>query len=261
MPIQDKPIEVYLIRHGYSVANRMTTKSSDGRMPPLRNLLLKMLEPDPSLTTTGIVQSQHAARYATRIKPDYIFASVLSRAQQTALLMFPTEQPVIVAPYLKEKSNPLDQLLYVSDNKPFMDIITQQEKRHNTMSIADINRLRYSPEVVTKEGPYCMYKRRDVYRDGDIGDFLRDFLKGFLEEHEQEVKRKKKVRVAVVCHGNVLRSYFGKRIARMNNNIIVKTSFPCIEDLSVGSARVEVLFPGYKAVKRVCNETTVVKKC
>lgn len=220
-------IELYLIRHGYSIANRSTTSDEEKWLKSVikTGYIEKIYESDPSLTRTGIEQSKDASNHVRDFRPNYIFTSVLCRAQQTALFMFPTEQEVVVAPYLKEKNNWVDNPLPVSDNKPFKDILTQYEKRHNILSKEDLQRLLYSEKVLEREKD-CEYNHESQNNDGSIKIFLEKYLYPFLmEKHATD----KICKIAVVCHGGLIKEFLG--IEEVHNNAVYRVFFQNIMDM------------------------------
>lgn len=275
-------MEVYLIRHGYSIANRSTTDPN--MLQKAKGLLGKTLEPDPSLTRTGIEQCKLASKKVQDIQPDFIFTSVLCRAQQTALFMFPSEGKVIVAPYLKEKNNPADEyFLMNSDNKPFQDILTQYEKRHNVLSEKDLARLTYSKKVlaigeditivpeeeeqqkkqirptikqeqqfqVISTSSSCCYNDEARGKGGNIQDFLTDYLYDFLIRNK--VQNQELVKVAVVCHGGIIRDFLNEK--HMNNNAVFKVSYTDISNLANKKSPTKVVkvFDGFRPFKVSCD--------
>lgn len=284
-------VEVYLIRHGYSIANRSTTDPN--MLQKAKGLLGKTLEPDPSLTRTGIEQCKLASKKVQDIQPDFIFTSVLCRAQQTALFMFPSEGKVIVAPYLKEKNNPADEyFLMNSDNKPFQDILTQYEKRHNVLSEKDLARLTYSKKVLaigeditivpeeeeqqmmsttqkqqkkqirptTKQeqqfqvistSSSCCYNDEARGKSGNIQDFLTDYLYDFLIRNK--VQNQELVKVAVVCHGGIIKDFLNEE--HMNNNAVFKVSYTDISNLAnkKSPTRAVKVFDGFRPFKVSCD--------
>ena len=260
-------VDIFLIRHGYSIANRDTTDNPT----KIKGLVGKTYECDPSLTKTGVEQSKDASRMIHDLKPEYIFTSVLCRAQQTALFMFPTEQKVIVAPYLKEENNYVDPLLKNSDNKPFADIFTQYEKRHNFLSKENLQRLQYSDGILNKDG--CTYNNESRDISGSIKDFLEIFLYPFLKEKfvsKERFTAERNVKIAVVCHGNLIKQFLG--ITKVCNNAVFKVSFPHLSDMekisrqgqvSGGGASAkfkhDVIFNGYEQIKLSCKRDYVVR--
>lgn len=218
-------VEVYLIRHGFSIANRSTFEDEEKwfKSKSRVGLVEKTYEPDPSLTRTGMEQSQDASTKITTVQPDYIFTSVLCRAQQTALFMFPSRQKVIVAPYLKEENNYVDGMLVNSDNKPFEDILTQYEKRHNILSKKDLERLEYSKQVL--EGD-CTYNEKSRNESGSIKNFIEKFLFPFLIKVPST---KDILKIAIVCHGGLIKRFLN--IKHVNNNAVFKVSFTSLLDM------------------------------
>jgi len=250
---------VYLIRHGYSIANRSTFEDEEKWFKSKLGLIEKTYEPDPSLTRTGMEQSKNASKKIQ--SPDYIFTSVLCRAQQTALFMFPTEQKVIVAPYLKEKNNWVDGALINSDNKPFQDIFTQYEKRHNILSEKDLGRLEYSKRVLKNK---CEYNKESRDDSGSIKDFLEKFLFDFIKKnHANDDKRV--INIAIVCHGGLIKEFLGIK-EHVNNNAIYKVAFKSVLDMQnitidqqhqPPSFRPELVFSGYREFKISCDPSLV----
>lgn len=231
--LDKRRVEVYLVRHGYSIANRFMTPDEENYylLEKTKGGLGKLNEPDPSLTRTGVLQSKDASQNSSirNINPHYIFSSVLCRAQQTALFMFPIEQNVIVAPYLKEENNTADISFVNTDNKPFEDIYTQYEKRHNLLTNQEINRLVYSKNVL-KEGE-CLYNKNAREEPGEITSFLKNFLHPFLRDSIKPTQgiENEPIRVAVVCHGGIIRNFLG--IKHTNNNAVYKVSFKKLSDI------------------------------
>lgn len=262
--VPHKPMELFLIRHGYSVGNRASKAS-----------LHKYVEGDPALTRTGVLQSQRAASYAETINPHFVFTSVLCRAQQTALFMFPGKE-VIVAPHLKERNNPVDRGLSSSDNKPFRDIITQYEKRHNFLSKEQLARLSYSRGVLKKDMP-CQYTDEAVDTSGDMRRFLGEFLLPWIGLHGGDIPDHS-VRVAVVCHGKILQDFFKpippsrrslvERVRQrfvsattpsVHNNTILKVVAATADQLLFPTTP-ETIFRGYIYHKMVCDDRDLVKE-
>lgn len=284
--------ELFLIRHGYSIANRFTStplrseksksffSSFEKIVEKYRGIVEKMLEPDPSLTRTGIEQSKKAASDIEQ--PHFIFTSVLCRAQQTALFMFPSIKQVIVAPYLKERNNPGDRLTSISDNKPFEDIFTQYEKRHNVLSGKELEKLFYSSQVLqtsaqirqiqqqqqeereqkqfvsiqVKEKSKCLYNKDAINENGNIQMFISDYLCDFLQNNQVQDKD---VRIAVVCHGGIIRDFL-----RLNehddifNNTVFKVSYDSFSDLKEGKfSNWRKVFHGFPPSKISCQSKHV----
>lgn len=284
---EQRKVKVFLIRHGYSIANRSTTlKESDvsnisggaiktvlkafSMVEKAKGLIEKTYEPDPSLTRTGMEQSKNASTLEViqKIKPHHVFTSVLCRAQQTALFMFPTSKKVIVAPYLKEKNNPVDPFLLNSDNKPFKDIFTQYEKRHNILSKDELGRLTYSSHVlatatiqnesqqsssqsqqfqVIQQGVRCEYNETAREENGNIQTFLTNYLYHFLKDTNERVTH-----IAIVCHGGIIRDFVKER--QMNNNAVFQVSFHDVSDLKDGRySSIQKIFDGYTEFKVSCD--------
>ena len=285
-------VEIYIVRHGYSIPNRATDtnlqlhrrKQQNQKSQPnkfLGNIFKipnytnisenlsdaisttsKTFEADPSLTRTGIYQSQLAAQHI--VNPDLVFTSVLCRAQQTSIFMFPSQDNIIVAPHLKEENNPFDRKvarLFPTDNIPFKDIITQYEKRHNILSEAQLDKLRYTSDVLDSDTHPCKYNDREMTRNGDIRTFINNFLTPFLSEKKNVFTKSSPLRVAIVCHGGIIRKFLNlTKENKIFNNAIFKLETHVFSKLQQShdypidmQKDVQFIFEGFPPFKETCE--------
>ena len=182
----DKKIFLFLIRHGESEAN-----ASD-----------HFLHTDPELTDKGLLQ---ARRTSVMIKKCFVgmkfkvFVSVLARAQETALTMFPSHV-IIVGHHLKENSYMLSDIPS-GENFPIREIVTQRKKIKTRLGF-NPSALRYQDTAVVGK----KYTDEAIMRGGDINMFLR---KNMNHMRDGDI-------VFIVCHGGIMRSFM-KRHEPMPN--------------------------------------------
>jgi broad specificity phosphatase PhoE len=167
----DKKIFLFLIRHGESEAN-----------------VCHLYEhKDPDLTDKGLNQAQKTSSMirkcfsGVRFK---VFSSILVRAQETALILFPSHT-VMVGHHLKEKGeNVQERNLSIQHHKISMRI------GHSPSA------LRYQPEVVTGNE----YTNEATAHDGSITEFLHSNCHNLRDGDI----------VFIVCHGGVMRSFMNR---------------------------------------------------
>lgn len=288
-------IVLYLVRHGFSTANRYkgqktldldltsiiktclphTEQSPSFRQRTRRKAIqygididsinLKTYkEEDAPLTRTGIIQSEIAQKYIN-FQVDNVYTSVLTRAQQTALLMFPGKK-VEVAPWLKEMKNHVETASTPSENIPFSDVITQIEKRHQFLTSEQLGNLKYTSEVL-EEDSECNYNNQQS-KNGDILKFLQMFLLNKIGEPSQYTKH-----IVLVCHGGIIRNFINKAcgetiLNHMNNNQIIRINELNINDLIGYSTsgvlpkeNMHILFTGFvNHVSNSCSSKNIIRK-
>lgn len=200
--------KVYFIRHGESVANKITHEK-----PGLTKFITKANKTDAPLTEKGIAESMERGRLLQGIlsaTPDVVMSSVLRRAIQTAFYMFSATytESIYVMDHLKEGNSFIEEcgkalgaVKKRSDNDPF-DIIDQQRE------LGDIaTRVDYSFVESIKPDELA-------HRQGEISSFLLYLREHLLRLQEAGVIAPGKgttednpIVVAVVCHGKLLRQY------------------------------------------------------
>jgi hypothetical protein len=185
-------------RHGHSTANYM------GEVPA--TLYQEM---DAPLSSEGIYHSLSLFNLykKNKIVPDYVFASVLTRTQMTAVCQF--QQKVIVAPYLKEVNCSNDLLNKCSDNLPLESPYEQYMRRTQGIIFLEPN-IDYSL-VVDNNFIY-----NDINRiSGDINLFLL-FLSDYIQEENTDI-----ITIFIVTHCDVIKKFakqFGDYESVKNNS-------------------------------------------
>jgi broad specificity phosphatase PhoE len=192
LPIHQKRIYLYLIRHGQSQAN-------------VSPLLKKATDPytDPTLTRLGMEQAitdSHAIAkcFHKILRKIRVYTSVLLRAQETALLAFPQSNVNIhVSNHLKEEPNILQRKFErgEGENFPLPSIQAQQFK----MRRANINpsRLVYETNLLQPDGFH--YRPEVIRTTGNV--------KRFLHEHADDWRDGEII--VLVIHGHLIRHFLG----------------------------------------------------
>ena len=112
-------LKIDFTRHGHSCANMAEEHGG-------RGLYLKFREKDPRLSALGLAKAEEVAidikntnpQGLIGVVPDVVMSSGLSRAIQTAYIMWPQASKIIVAPFLLEHG-------FDTENKPPADSNTQ----------------------------------------------------------------------------------------------------------------------------------------
>jgi broad specificity phosphatase PhoE len=189
-----KTIHLYLIRHGESESNTS-------------GIFKKILNPyqDPNLTEKGILQAKKARDFLKKmtIYMDHyrVFTSVLLRAQETALIMFPHSK-IYVSGNLKETSNIIQKIFNsdMGENIPIKNIQRQQKKS----KIFPI-RLEYDPSIIKNH----FYHQNEIFTNGDIHDFLNRYSNKFQDGQH----------IFVVCHGHLIKKFLSINKSVLNCSI------------------------------------------
>lgn len=170
-----KQVYLYLIRHAQSEANA-------SNLPNKNNLFH-----DPNLTALGMEQASKGSNFLLK-KPFTIFTSVLLRAQETALILFPHEK-IHVMDHLKEVSN--DRTCKGS-NYP-LDSPTAQ---HQKMAILGLpyQHLSYQNGLTYHDG---LYKKSVKCASGSIETFLQYNQDSFANDET----------VVLVVHANLIQHF------------------------------------------------------
>lgn len=167
----DKKIFLFLIRHGESEANVCTLYEHK----------------DPDLTDKGLYQARKTSSMirkcfsGVRFK---VFSSVLARAQETALIVFPSHMVTVAHPLKEKGENVRERNLAI------------QHHKINTCIGHPPSALRYQPSVVTGNE----YTNEAAAHDGSITEFLcinrHHFRDGDI--------------VFIVCHAGVMRCFMNR---------------------------------------------------
>lgn len=172
-------MELIIVRHGESINNVFPNQG------PFR-------DKDPLLTKRGKAQAIEAgAAIAHLPPPDFVFSSCLSRAQETALLAWPNQSIVYVAPHISEI------IMYKPSlsNEP----LTRQRQRESlqaALGLEVLSRLSYELVPAQKQ---CL--------PPDWNMFVEWLWKQDVIQHSI-TKGTGRFRIALVSHGNFLEELF-----------------------------------------------------
>jgi len=175
-----KQIELYLIRHAQSETNA-------SKLPNKYNLFN-----DPNLTPFGIQQASKDENFLSRfIKTKHlsVYTSVLVRAQETALILFPN-QKIFVVDHLKEVS---DHRTCKGSNYP-LDSPTLQQQKIAKLGLPFQN-LIYQKGLTFSDG---LYKNTVKCTSGSIETFLQYNQESF-ENNET---------IFLIVHANLIQQFF-----------------------------------------------------
>lgn len=170
-----KQIHLYLIRHAQSEANA-------SKLPDKDNLFY-----DPNLTALGIKQATKSANHLPK-KPFKIYTSVLIRAQETALILFP-HQKIFVVDHLKEVS---DHRTCKGSNYP-LDSPSLQHQKIAKLGLPYQN-LIYQKGLTYKDG---LYKKSVKCTSGNIETFLQYNQQSFANNET----------IFLVVHANLIQNF------------------------------------------------------
>ena len=195
-------LTIYWIRHGLSCANI--------------HKYIHAVKHDPQLTYDGLECSENTNKYVPK-KLDFLFASELKRAIETALSMFSenindSNQKVISVPFVSEQGFGLDNIISKTSKlrkyfKPIMKNLdlSIHSKSHNSMNKADLK---------------LFFK------------FLKDFIKS-----KGEIK--KNIRIGIVTHSHFMKhnhicKFVKGKATKPKNNSIFKIEYNCdnLDDIS-----------------------------
>lgn len=187
-------VRFWFMRHGFSCGNMMAYAAYFGK---IRQKFLQ----DPGLTKYGVYTSEQAQPVPKHLKIDFLFASCLARAIQTAYHTFihtkRYDGPIWVAPYLRELGS-------APDNSPH----PQQDK----------HRLRSIQKHVKKLS--LAYYPDD--NNGGIPQFISwffDHMELFVPKREDE-----QINVVVVTHGGRMKTDLNLDHTPRNNECYLVTA-------------------------------------
>lgn len=185
----EKTIYLFLIRHGQSETN--------ASKHPQKNLLF----PDPNLTPLGILQAQADIKYFESKKPLKVYTSILVRAQETALIIFP-RQEINVVDSLKEIENTNEKCF--GSNFPLTKKLQWQK-----MAKIDIShqRLIYQKGLFLPSGNY---KKSVSCTSGNIMTFL--------QQHQDQFENNDNI--VLVVHASLIQEFLNTRDTIPNASII-----------------------------------------
>jgi len=221
-----RSVDLVFVRHGESVDNVFPRQGPLGKV-------------DPTLTKAGREQARQAATCMSDLdglpQADFVFASCLLRAQETALLAFPNQSKVYVAPYICEEHFGSPIFWQASQPTTYASQVSAVRRMEGDAAVSRLD-FSWAPPV-QKCGP------------ADWNNFL-DWL---ADQHEVRVKldstfrQGKRPRIVVVSHGNFLGSLLpshGWKNGHPLNAEVIQASLPMLGD-SFGDFRyVRVLCSG-----------------
>jgi broad specificity phosphatase PhoE len=184
----EKSIYLFLIRHGQSETN--------ASKHPQKNLLF----PDPNLTALGILQAQADEKFFESKKPLKVYTSVLIRAQETALIIFP-----------RAKINVVDSLKEVSNEKCFGSNFPLANRNLQWQKMATVGishqRLVYQKALFLASGNY---KQSISCTSGNIMTFL--------QQHQDQFENNDNI--VLVVHANLIQEFLNTKETIPNASII-----------------------------------------
>lgn len=220
-----RSLDLFFVRHGESVDNVFPRQGPFGLS-------------DPPLTKVGREQARQAAMCMSATpdlpEPDFVFASCLLRAQETALLAFPNQSKVYVAPYICEEK--FGQPIFWPASQP-STYASQLTVVGRTEGNAAASRLDFGwAPPIEKCGPadWSNFKKWLLGQPG---------VRGKLESLFQLGKRPS---IVVVSHGNFLGSLLprhGWKEGHPENAEVIQTVLPMEGDL----------FGDFHFVKVICG--------
>lgn len=173
----DITVELILIRHGFSCTNAISMYGED------HPEWFKLSEKDPSLTNRSLSDMKKAKRPRNI---DFVFASTMLRAQETALTLFPSRD-VIVVPFMKEVGKGMENQI---SSTP-----VRQAERCLSNSRVDrgyvTNGTRWTTEA--RIASYAKFKK---------------FLASFIVMDTKSHPSKKHYRIALVTHSDHMSKIF-----------------------------------------------------
>ena len=228
-------IKFFIIRHGESQANYIQNTSTS----PFRKIVTlgfkTLAVEDPQLTLKGIADSEayNNRKHQDHI-PNLVFTSVLSRAQQTALLMYPSTE-VFVTPFLKETYSASCEFesSYLPgsvDNFPLLSPYVQTLMRNQYLEnkLKFLN-FKYISEDQHQPGdlhlnPDIEFNYSDIHqKNGSLPMFFANVRKYLIDWLKDKAYFDRELKIAIVCHGNVIKCLletFNQYTEHVNNNSI-----------------------------------------
>lgn len=235
--VYEVDLRINWIRHGYSCANLLYDTGNAGGLSYFKNLIKGKigdnrgtLAPDARLTNKAMANICEyknvpgSESYFDILKSDYYFCSELTRAAETAMLLFRNikKKPVYVVPYICEKRT--ESVVGDSDNVPSTVKILEENIRKLREEYAqdylkDCNNLDL-PDVVTSV--------IREFRGGrgkptlpSFDDFLSNFMAYHIEELFIDNLKKIKISLSIVSHGHFIKEVTGIKDIR-NLDIILQ---------------------------------------
>jgi len=182
-------INLFLIRHASSEINEM-------------DLLHWSIITDPNITEKGKEQCQELKHYLQQnqsiVENAKLYASILCRTQETALLSIP-RKVIVVSNHLKEHANFLQKLnIKKFSNFPKKNTKEQREKIKQVVGSISLNRIQYEKDLLDKNKNY---KAKVFHQEGN--------LKTFLEENKDSFQEGDTI--IIFCHGKLVRQFLKRK--------------------------------------------------
>lgn len=211
----ERHVEIYFIRHGFSCAN---AKKAYGLF---HQKISRFKEYDPQLTSYAQEQIRRLQPQLSKqgFSPDIVFSSVLLRAIQTAHNLFPYNN-VYVAPYIKE-------LGFTYDNTP---IIPEEQM----VKINDNKKIRYDfVYSKNRKRGLAKWKKAQEIDYSKFLDWLANTAIPTIEKIDENLQRKrgKLLRIAVVTHGHFMKKYLPNVANDKPNNVSIAKINYCMKSI------------------------------
>lgn len=184
-------INLYLIRHGQTEMNKHKAK----------------IIFDPNINETGIEQCSELKQFLKKkfrtFKNAKLYASILARTQETALLSIPRKN-ITVMNHLKEHQNFLQKTNLIKySNFPYKKIVKQQEHMKEIVGLSSLKRIHYEDDIIDENG---QYRSKIFNQEGNIHTFLKENRKNFKNGDT----------IIIFGHGKLIR-HFLKRKEKAKN--------------------------------------------
>lgn len=227
-------VKILFIRHGFSCANMK--KYLGGYFGKFKQGFTR----DPVLTAKGVNDAERVSKEFAKFQPDIVMSSMLTRAIETALYLFPNKT-VYVAPFIREKGNIFD-----SSNRPSDPDIAKKKIAKNYQFVHATKKVPYvnvDYSFVTGSKKQILRKRNDpeswkncqvpwsMAEQINYGAFLNWLACAWSHmlsvSQSARVKSTKELRIAVVGHGRYIRKYVteGKVSGKPQNISAVEMNF------------------------------------
>ncbi len=242
----------YIIRHGEALHNEI--KYNGNFFAQRKRLFLN----DPPLSEKGKYESIIAGKKLKQIleKIDLVITSSMSRAIETALLMFPKEKKII--PIIGLKENTIFGR-FCQENQISKTI----EKQLKKMKIKNNDRINYE-YIKDKKTSNGTGFRKEAKRKSNMKSALA-FIAKIHKKLIKNYKDKKTIKIAIIGHSRVFKKYF-KTKDKLNNNGIVelkfylKSNFYCKSNLNYFKNCEQLIYKGINNNKVRSKTNKRIKK-
>ncbi len=258
-------INVYFVRHAEGTHN---DKSIRGLKGQVKRFSQSNKHIDPSLTAKGkrqsklignIIKEGQLDNFPPLNDIDIVFSSPHRRAIQTTGFMF-GDTPIVVAPYIKEKSSNLVAANALGDNKLQPSILALVEKLNKDKKEFNIFRKEINFDYVTDKNNNDKFSK-DAHK-ADLDNFIYVFLTKNIKKLIPNFKSKKELNFVAITHSHNMMANLPTKESKSNidkpkNNSIVHQRYtynlkdkiisiseenPDVELFATGDA---IIFRGY----------------